>query len=143
MRMGYLEIGESIRYKLVVEFCSVCRLVIAFREMGMPEVIDFPNYIGCSKGIHNHYMPMKPWNRNILRELRPHTSSPPVAITLRKRCIQTRIAAANSSGAMELRISCTFSCDSSNDRPSQVCRRCFTVAKKYQSLGAISGEYGR
>jgi hypothetical protein len=86
--------------------------------------------IGCSKSIHDHYNPIKPWNRKILREFRPHPSRPPVAITLRKRSIQARMVASHSSGVIELRISSTFPCNSSNDRPSQVCRRCFTVPKR-------------
>jgi hypothetical protein len=98
-------------------------------------------HIGCSKSIDNDYNAIKSWNRKILRECSRHTWSPPVAITLRRCSIQARMVASNSFCPIELEISCTFSCNSSNGRLSQVRKRCFRVPKRSKSLGAISGEY--
>jgi hypothetical protein len=86
--------------------------------------------IGLSKSLHPHDNTIQPWSHTILPELRGHTYSPLRAVTLRKRSVQARMVASHSSGQMKLRISCALSCHSSNERPSKVCRHCFTVSKR-------------
>jgi hypothetical protein len=65
-----------------------------------------------------------------------------VSVSFCKRSIQACIVAANGVSPIKARISCAFSCKSSNDWPWQVHRRFFTVPKRRKSLSVISGEYG-
>jgi hypothetical protein len=86
--------------------------------------------IECSKGIHTRPHQSNPWNLKAVHSFKRYAYSPWDSIILCKRTIQARIAPTNWVGSIEPRISHTFSCDSSNERPWHVSRRCFPVSKR-------------